>query len=45
MQLVWGEDEFVRFGLSREQIALVFSVGSAVSFFIGSFTGIFSDIT
>lgn len=45
LQLVFGEDEFGRFGLSRDQIAFLFSVVPAVCLFIGSFTGIFSDIT
>ncbi|XP_078173455.1 major facilitator superfamily protein [Carex rostrata] len=44
LQLVFGEDEFGQFGLSRDQIAFLFSVGPAVCLFIGSFTGIFSDI-
>ncbi|KAJ4783892.1 Major facilitator superfamily protein [Rhynchospora pubera] len=44
LQMIYGEVEFMRFGLSRDQIALIFSVVPAVSLFVGSFAGIFSDI-
>ncbi|KAJ3692666.1 hypothetical protein LUZ60_011761 [Juncus effusus] len=44
LQSVYGEDEFVQFGLNRDRIALLFSFGAFISLVFGTFSGIFSDL-
>ncbi|KAK3122563.1 hypothetical protein QOZ80_8AG0615310 [Eleusine coracana subsp. coracana] len=40
---VFGEDEFVRCGLGREQMAARLAATSAAAFFLGGFSGVLSD--
>ncbi|XP_073011503.1 uncharacterized protein [Typha latifolia] len=41
---VFGEYEYVQYGLSREQMVLVLAAGAAAALFIGTFSGILSDV-
>lgn len=44
LESVFGESEFVSYGLSREQMALCLAAGAFISVFFGTMSGILSDI-
>ncbi|KAJ6797271.1 molybdate-anion transporter [Iris pallida] len=44
LELVFGEQEFAKYGFSREQMALCLAAGAAAALFLGTFSGILADV-
>ncbi|EHA8587766.1 molybdate-anion transporter [Cocos nucifera] len=44
LESVFGEYEYTHYGISREQMAICLAAGAAAALFLGSFSGILSDV-